>query len=61
MTCNVARDIDNKINKFQCLCGTINKTLRNEIKKETEMVFIPNIYLMKISIKFKKIVSNSFI
>ncbi|PSN39989.1 hypothetical protein C0J52_25074 [Blattella germanica] len=32
-------DINNKVAKFQGMCGTINRTLRNKIRKETQLKF----------------------
>lgn len=41
--CNVSwdvdRDIEKKVNKFQSICGTINRTLQNKTTKETKMKF----------------------
>lgn len=33
------RDMDNKVNKFQCICGTTNRKLRNKVRKETKLKF----------------------
>lgn len=32
-------DINNKVSKFQGICGTINRTLRNKVRKETQLKF----------------------
>lgn len=41
--CNISyevdHDIENKINKFQRICGTINRTLRNKTRKDTKIKF----------------------
>ncbi|KAJ4429720.1 hypothetical protein ANN_21924 [Periplaneta americana] len=39
ITYDVDRDIDNKISKFQWICGTINRTLKNKTRKETKLKF----------------------
>jgi hypothetical protein len=33
------RDINNKIQKFQMVCGTISRTLENKTRKDTLMKF----------------------
>jgi hypothetical protein len=33
------RDVNNKIQKFQMVCGTISRTLKNKICKDTLMKF----------------------
>ena len=33
------KDIENKINKFQSICGTINRTLQNKTRKDTKLKF----------------------
>lgn len=41
--CNVSydrdKDIENKLNKFQLICGTINRTLQNKTRKDTKLKF----------------------
>lgn len=39
ITYDVDRDINNKISKFQWICGTINRTLKNKTRKETKLKF----------------------
>ena len=33
------KDIEQKVNKFQAICGTIQRTFKNKIRKETKMKF----------------------
>ena len=36
---NYDNDMENKINKFQAICGTINRTLNNKTRKDTRIKF----------------------
>lgn len=34
---NSDRDVENKINKFRWICETINRTLKNKVRKDTKL------------------------
>ena len=36
---DVDKDIQNKVNRFQHICGTINRTLKNKTRRETKLKF----------------------
>ena len=36
---DVDKNIQNKVNRFQHICGTINRTLKNKTRRETKLKF----------------------